>query len=408
MDLASTILSFFILLGLLAFFAGTEIPLMSISAHKLESFLRERRFGAKTLADIKKNNEQLLIVNLIGTTVVTIAISSISTVVAIRFAGEFGFSGDQAVGWAIFIASAVILLFGEIAPKIIGVRFTETTALAVAPIYSVLMFLFRPLNFLIHFFVRLLNFVTGGKGDMHGSSISAEELIAFIDLSREKGAVEDDEHRKIKNILDLSETDASSVMTPRVQVEFISCETTVGEAMDIFLNSSHSRLPVYQETPDNIDHVVTLREILEWNKAGLTDAMLCSLELEKIIKVPVTKPIDSVFEIFQRAHKHIALVIDEHGGVAGVITMEDIVEEVFGDIKDEKDREAEYMKKFSDGTMLINGGVLIDDIIQEFEIDDITDIGLDESFLGETVSYVIISLLERFPDPNETLTIGSS
>ncbi len=144
-------------------------------------------------------------------------------------------------------------------------------------------------------------------------------------------------------------------MTPRVHVEFIACDTTVNEALDIFLSSSHSRLPVYRETTDNIDHVVTLREVLEWHKAGLGDALLCSLELEKIIKVPVTKPIDSVFEVFQRSHKHIALVIDEHGGVAGVITMEDIVEEVFGDIKDEKDREAEYMKKLSDGTMLVNG-----------------------------------------------------
>ncbi len=242
---------------------------------------------------------------------------------------------------------------------------------------------------------------------MHGNSISVEELMAFIDLSKEKGAVEEDEHRKIKNILDLSETEASSVMTPRVQVEFISCDTTVDDTLEYFLNTSHSRLPVFQDSPDDVNHVVTLREILEWQRAGLGKSQLCTLELEKIIKVPVTKPIDSIFEIFQRSHKHMALVIDEHGGVAGVITMEDIVEEVFGDIKDEKDQEAEYIRRFSDGSILAKGGVLIDDILEELDIDAPRDIGLDESFLGETVSYVIISLLERFPDPRETLTVGS-
>lgn len=131
------------------------------------------------------------------------------------------------------------------------------------------------------------------------------------------------------------------------------------------------------------------------------------LDLEKIIKIPVTKPLDTLFEVFQKSRRHIALVLDEHGGVAGVVTMEDIIEEVFGDIKDEKDREAEYMRFHSDGSIQVQGGVLIDDILEELDIDDISDIGLEEEMLGETVSYVIISLLERFPDPNETLTIGN-
>ncbi len=143
--------------------------------------------------------------------------------------------------------------------------------------------------------------------------ITTEELEAFLDISHEQGAVETHEHRKIKNILDLSETEASSVMTPRVSVDFISEDTTVNELCTFFLTSTHSRIPVFAETPDNIDYVVTLRDAFEWKEQGMGDKKLKELDLDKIIKVPATQPIDRIFTIFQKSHKHIALVIDEHG-----------------------------------------------------------------------------------------------
>jgi putative hemolysin len=325
----SSSLSFLALLVLLAFFAGTEIPLMSVSAHKLESFKKLARPGSKSLRKILKDPERLLIVNLIGTTIVTIAISSLSTVVAIEMASSLGLSGEQAVAAVIFVASAVILLFGEIAPKIIGVRYADSVALAVAPMYRFLMFVCTPLNFLIHFFVRFIGFLTGGKVDIHSKKMSQEELEAFIDLSHASGAVESHEHKKIKGVLDLAETEAGSVMTPRVKVDFVSMEATVDETIDILLESSHTRLPISGENTDDVDYVVTLREVLAWKKEGLGSKKLSELDLEKIIKVPLTKPLDQIFETFQKSRKHIALVMDEYGGVAGVITLEDIVEEVF-------------------------------------------------------------------------------
>lgn len=125
--------------------------------------------------------------------------------------------------------------------------------------------------------------------------------------------MESHEHRKIKSILDLSETEASSVMTPRVSVDFVSREMTVGELCAFFLASSHSRIPVYAETPDDIDYVVSMRQAFAWKEQGLEGKKLKELSLEKIIKVPATQPIDRIFTIFQKSHKHIALVIDEHG-----------------------------------------------------------------------------------------------
>lgn len=128
------------------------------------------------------------------------------------------------------------------------------------------------------------------------------------------------------------------------------------------------------------------------------------MDLEKIIKVPATQPIDRIFTIFQKSHKHIALVIDEHGGVDGVITLEDIIEEVFGDIKDEKDREEEYIRRASNGAIIVQGSVLVDDVLEEHGLTN-TCVDTDEEYIGETISYLILSLLERFPKKGESITL---
>jgi len=131
---------------------------------------------------------------------------------------------------------------------------------------------------------------------------------------------------------------------------------------------------------------------------------LKDLDLEKIIKVPATQPIDRIFTIFQKSHKHIALVLDEHGWVDGVITLEDIIEEVFGDIKDEKDREEEYIRKTSNGAIVVKGSVLVEDVLEEFNLSS-TWVNIDEDYVGETMSYLILSILERFPKNGELITL---
>jgi len=185
MDPASLII-FVVLLLILIFFAGTEIPLMSVSDHIIESAIKKHAFGARTLKQIKKHNERLLMTNLIGTTAVTIAISSFSTIVALDLSKQFHFPGEYGLTLAMLGVSTIILLIGEIAPKILGVRFLSEVAFAVAPVYSGLMFILFPLNWLIEYFIRFMSFVTGGHGDTHGGKMSSEEFEAFIDISREK------------------------------------------------------------------------------------------------------------------------------------------------------------------------------------------------------------------------------
>lgn len=177
---------FFVLLIILVFFAGTEIPLMSISDHVIASAVKQHRFGAHTLQHIKKQNERLLMTNLIGTTAVTIAISSFSTLVALDFSKQLSLPGELGVTFALLFVSTIILLFGEIVPKILGVRFSDRVALLVAPAYRVLMFFLFPFNWLIEYFVRLVSFLTGANANIHNTRMTTEEFEAFIDISHEK------------------------------------------------------------------------------------------------------------------------------------------------------------------------------------------------------------------------------
>ena len=404
MDPASFIV-FIILIALSAFFSGTEIALMTISKHTIEWFLKEKRLGSTALKRIKEKNDQLLITILIGNNLVNVGASALATVSAIKLAESLNLPGEYGIGFATGAVTITLLLFWEITPKSIASKYTGSVSLFVAPFYEFLMKIMLPIVCIIEFFVRVIKKIFRTPDNI--SSITPEELEAFLDISHEQWAVESHEHRKIKNILDLSDTDASSVMTPRVSVDFVSEDTTINELCNIFLESSHSRFPVYAETPDDVDYVVTMREAFIWKEEGAGDKKLKELDLEKIIKVPATQPIDRIFTIFQKSHKHIALVLDEHGWVDGVITLEDIIEEVFGDIKDEKDREEEYIRKTSNGAIIAQGSVLVEDVLEEYNLTN-TCVNIDEEYMDETISYLILSILERFPRNGESITLKGS
>lgn len=196
-------------------------------------------------------------------------------------------------------------------------------------------------------------------------------------------------------------------MTPRVNVEFLDLDMTIDEACEFLMSSSHSRLPVCGENSDDVENVITFREAFKLAREGHGKSLLSTLDLEKIMKVPVTQPLDDLFEKFQKSHRHIAVVLDEHGGTAGVITMEDILEEVFGDIKDEKDKEEIYIKKRANGKIEAVGNMLIDDILEEYNI-TAEDANVASHYLGEPLSYIIMAEQEEFPMVGtEVVFIGS-
>ena len=400
-----SIILFLVLLALLVFFAWTEIPLMSVAQHTIESWLKKWRLWAKALKKIKEKHESLLIVILIWATFVTIWLSSLGTVVALEISKEMWLSPEQWTWIAVFVDSWIVLLFWEIFPKVLWVRYAEKVAFLVAPIYRLLMTILKPIIFIIDILVKGMNFLIGWSSSIHDKKMSIEEFEAFIDMSHEKWAVEEEEHKKIKWVLDLWDTLAESVMTPRVQMEAVSIDTTVDELCEFCLTHSHSRIPVFEETIDHIDHVITFKEAFKLKESWKWSKKLSELDLESIIKVPLTQPIDKVFETLQKSRKHIALVLDEHGWVEWIITLEDIIEEVFGDIKDETDKEDVYIKKVSGWKILANWNVIIDDILDEFKISEVSEVGLEDEYCWENLSYIITSKLERFPVDSEVVEL---
>ncbi len=234
--------------------------------------------------------------------------------------------------------------------------------------------------------------------------ISEEEIEAFLDLGKESGSLGIREHDKIKNILDFGETTAEEVMIPRVNVEMISDESTVKEAIQFFLEHTHSRIPIHGKTVDKVKSFVTIRELLKEKENGNKDEKLKDLEFRKILKVPVNQPISSILDIFRNARKHVAIVVDEYGWVAGLLTIEDILEEIVGEIRDETDKEEDEVQKIGKNSLMVDPKILFEELLENFEL-QITDLWFaPHEYDGETVSFVITDVLERFPNPGELVS----
>lgn len=393
------IIWFIVLFMLSAFFSGTELALMSLAEHKMESLLKSKRFGSKALAKIKENNDRLLITILIGNNLVNTFTAAFATSLAIGLAKSWGLwlTEATAIGIATGAVTFLLLLFGEIIPKSIATKNASAISLAVAPIYKVLMFLLYPVIIVMEWLIKVFS------GKWHVEQITDEEIESFIDMWKHSWTLEDHEHEKIKNILEFDDTTVEEIMTPRVKVEALQDKTTVQEALNFYLTHTHSRIPVYTDTIDKIDFFITARELLVEISKGNHDKKLSEIDLRSVLKVPLNQSITKLLETFQKAHKIMAIVIDEYGWVSGLITMEDIIEEVFWEIRDETDREAEEFIEIGTDSLRVESDILIEDILEKFDL-DLEHIGLDEKEFGwETLSYVITHILEWFPSNGQKI-----
>ena len=377
-----------------AFFSSTELALMSIPKHKLNSLIKQNRTWSKSLKKIKENNDRLLITILIWNNLVNVYTAALATTIAISMAEKSWLAQAQMVWIATWIITFVLLLFWEIIPKSFATKNSSKIALFVAPIYKILMFLIYPI---IIFLELIIKTFIWWKQKVY--KISDEEIESFIDMWRDYWTLEKSAHEQIKNILEFWDILVDEIMTPRVYIDWVSSNTTVWKALDYYLSHTHSRIPVYTETIDKINSFFTIRDIISEHK----DKKLSELNLKKILKVPINQPIDELLKTFQKLNQHIAMVIDEYGWVAWLISLEDILEEIIWDIKDETDKETDEIKEIWKDEYIVESWILIEDILHKYNL-CLSDIWLDEKeFDWETLSYVITHELERFPNPWEIL-----
>lgn len=387
---------FVLLFMLSAFFSWTELALMSLASHKVDALIKEGKIGSASLKKIKENNDRLLITILIGNNLVNTYTAALATTIALWMAEWLWMEKSAAIWISTWIVTFLLLMFGEIIPKSFAIKNAVSIALIVSPIYKFLMLLLFPVIFLIEGIIKIFS-----KTEV-SEQITDEEIESFIDMGKNSGTLEHSEHEKIKNVLEFGDILVEEIMTPRVKIEALAHDTTVEEAINYYLSHTHSRIPVYNDTIDKIDHFFTIRDLLNQDK----NTKISELNLPEVIKIPLNQHIDTLFEHFQKSHKHMAIAIDEYGWVAGLITLEDIIEEVFWEIRDETDKEVDEIKNIWHNTFVAESTVLLEDILDEYNLElDNFEEDLSE-FSWETLGYMITHKLERFPENGEIISFN--
>lgn len=346
-----TLLLLAVLLILSAFFSGSEIALFSLGHAKVRTLVDEKRSGARALAELKAAPERLLITILIGNNVANIGAASVATYMATRAFGSAG------VGLATGVMTLLVLFFGEITPKSFAARDAVRLSLLAAPalqlLSRILVPLVAPLELLVH---RLLPI-----GDGSVPSVSEREIRAMTRMGHQAGAIEEHERRLIERAFTLDERRVWEVMTPRVDIFAWRDSRRLSEIARELQTVPYSRIPVYGESLDDVTGVLYLRDAYQALLAGQRDVPLSELAREPLF-VPESVSLIRLLEDFRARRIHLGVVVDEHGGVDGLVTMEDILEELVGEIVDETDVPEEPIVRVNRHEILVDGSAELREI----------------------------------------------
>ncbi len=371
-----------VLVLLSAFFSATETAFSSLNKVRLKYLANNGNKKAQKTLKLADDFTSLLSTILIGNNIVNITASSLSTVLFINILGENG------VSLSTLVMTIIILIFGEITPKSIAKEMPESYAMAVCSIVSVLNTILKPVNFFFDRIKRLASLVFKNKEE--DNSMISEEFLTMVEDAQEDGDMDEHEADLITNAIEFNDLDVRDILTPRVDVVAVDVDDyTMDEIKNLYRDHGYSRLPVYEGSIDNIIGVIHEKDFyfLYYTDTATT--------LRQMIKpVIYTSPhvkISALLRQLQSTKSHMAIVIDEYGGTAGIITMEDILEELVGEIYDEHDEVVEYYKKLDDHTYLVKGDTDIDDLFKHF------DIHMKEEYNFNTASGWVIHNMDKIP-----------
>nr|WP_295275707.1 hemolysin family protein [uncultured Blautia sp.] len=343
-----------ILLALSAFFSSNETALMSVNKIRLRSLADDGNKRAAMALDILENQTpKLLSAILIGNNIVNISASSLATTLAYSFGGYM-------VSIVTVILTVLILIFGEITPKNYATINAEKITLRYIPVFKFLMTIMTPVIFIINLFSRGVMRLMRVDPDAASKAMTEEELRTIVDVSHEDGVIESDEKEMIYNVFDLGDATAKDIMVPRVHVTFADVESTYDELIEIFREDKFTRLPVYKDSQNNIVGIINMKDLLLYDK---NEEFVIDRFLRKPHFTYETKSISDLLVEMKDSTFNIAIVLDEYGDMAGLITLEDILEEIVGEIHDEYDeKEDELVQKISDREYIIEGSMHLDDV----------------------------------------------
>ncbi len=343
------IVGLFFLFIFSAFFSGSETALMSMDTLRVKYLAEKDRPGARQLAKLLDRPDSLLSAILVGNNLVNIMVSVFATTLFIDF---FGQRGELLT---IIILTPLLLIFAEVCPKTYAAQYPEKISFTVLHPIRFFMWLLRPVTWLVSGTSKLLTHFLHGEVDR--PLISEDEIRSIIEYGEHAGAVGKEKRRMLHGVIDLSEIRVRDVMVPRTEVVGIEVNTSFAEVVKLAAQAHHSRFPVYAKDLDNVVGIIHSKEILSY--LDRPDEFSLSELARPPYFVPEAKPIEALMQAFRTKHLHLAVVVDEYGGVEGICTLEDIVEEIVGEIQDEYDEEEILITKLGPGLFLVDGSVAI-------------------------------------------------
>ncbi|PNW65347.1 UNVERIFIED_CONTAM: DNA-binding protein [Euhalothece sp. KZN 001] len=383
-------LAILVLLLLSAFFSSAEIAMFSIARHRVDALVDEAVPGAAIIDELKDNPHRLLVTILVGNNVVNIAMSSLATAIV-----GFYFDPGTAVLVTTFAITSLVLLFGESAPKSYAVENTESWALRIARPLKYAESVLYPLVVIFDRLTRAVNRLTGGRSEIESTYITRDEIQDLIETGEREGVINEDEREMLDRIFRFNQTIAKEVMTPRLDMTAVAYDASVEEAIETCVQSDHERVPVYQGNLDNIVGVVTIRDLVRSKHYGEGPVELRSL-VEPTLHVPESKNVDELLAEIQEDRLRMVIVIDEFGTTEGLITMEDMLEEIVGEIL--ADDEEVAFERINDQETLVRGEMNID------EVNDALGIELPEGEEFETLAGFIFNRAGRLVEEGEQIT----
>lgn len=378
-----------LLIILSAYFSATETAFSGVNKIRLKNMAADGNKKAARALKLTENFDKLLTTVLVGNNIVNIAASSIATVL---FTAMFG---DAGVTIATLVMTVLLLIFSEITPKSMAKEAPESFAMFSAPIISLLQTLLTPVNWVFTVWKKTIAKFFHVKG---GSAITDDELMTIVDEAQNEGGIGENQGELIRSAIEFSDLEVVHILTPRVDILAAEISTTPKKFASLFKNNHYSRIPVYKGTIDNIVGILHERDFYEkmyFDKEIDIASMLISVEY-----IPKNTKISELLRIFQHARCHMAVVVDEFGGTVGIITMEDILEELVGEIWDENDEIISEIERCNDGGYLVSG---VASLSKVFEIMDIEE---DEDTEAVTISGWLTERMGKIPAVGEGIDFG--
>jgi putative hemolysin len=375
-----------ILLLLSAFFSSSETAFLSSRRIRIRHLTEEGNKNAALIQKMMKEPDKVVAGVVIGNNIVNVAASALATSVAIDV------FGSQGIGIAIGVMTFLILVVGEITPKGFAVKNAERLSLAFArPLYYITRAL-SPVATALNAIARAFTRLFGGKLD-RSPFLTDEEFKTLLAMAEEDGSLEEDERERIYNVFEFSDTIAKEVMTPRTDMVCLDISASLEEARTTIVRTGFSRIPIYEENVDHINGILYAKDLLQY-----TDS---NHKLQDIIRdpyfIPEMKKVDELLEEMQKKKVHLAIVVDEYGGTAGIVTIEDLLEEIVGEIFDEYDVTRTPIRVIDEKTAIINGRVPID------EVNELLAISIPENGF-ETIGGFMLDQLGRIPKEGEKIS----